>query len=181
MKFGQHCVNNFRRRQGRLGDTWHLDEMFIRINGERQYLWCAVDQDGDVLNILVQSRRSKKTAKRFFRKLLKGQRYVPREIVTDKLKSNGAAKRQFMPSVEHHQDKGLNYRAEVSHQPTRQRERQIRRFKSAGHAQRFLSAHNPINYLFRVCRHLLKAAHYRLFRDRAFSTWREVTCVSSSA
>jgi putative transposase len=134
LKFGQHYANKLRRRRGRLGDTWHLDEVFVSINGERQYLWRAVDQDGDVLDILVQSRRNKKAAKRFFRKLLKGLRYVPRIMVTDKLKSYGAAKREIMPGVEHHQDKGLNNRAEVSHQPTRQRERQMRRFKSSGHA-----------------------------------------------
>ena len=138
-------------------------------------------QDGDVLDILVQSRRSKKAAKRFFRKLLKGLCYAPREIITDKLKSYGAAKREVMPGVEHRQDKGSNNRAEVSHQATRQRERHMRRFKSPGQAQRFLSAHGPINNLFRVSRHLLKAEHYRCLRNRAFSTWSEVTCTSSSA
>ena len=163
MKFGQQFANSLRRRRGRLGDTWHLDEVFITING-------------DVLDILVQSRRNMHAAKRFFRKLLKGLCYVPREIVTDKLKSYAAAKREVMPGVVHHQDRGLNNRAELSHQPTRQRERQMRRFKSPGHAQRFLSAHGPINILFCVSRHLLKAAHYRLFRDHAFWTRREVTC-----
>ncbi len=128
MKFGQHYANKIRRRQGRLGYTWYLDEVFITINGERHYLWCAFDQDGDVLDILVQSRRNKHAAKRFFRKLLKRLYYVPREIVTDKLKSDGAAKREVMPGAEHHQDKGLNTRADVSHQATLQRERQMRRF-----------------------------------------------------
>ena len=114
--------------------------------------------------------------KRFFRKLLKGMRYSPRVIVTDKLRSYGAAKKEIMPDVVHRQGKWKNNQAEVSHQPTRQRERQMRRFKSACHAQRFLSAQGPINNLFRVGRHLLKAKHYRLFHDRALNIWREMTC-----
>ena len=106
-------------------DTWFLDEVFVSINGERRYLWRAVDQDGDVLDILVRKRRNKRAAKRFFIKLLKGLRYVPRVIVTDKLGSYGAARREVPPSVRHVQDRWCNNRAEVSHQPTRQRERQM--------------------------------------------------------
>jgi len=181
LKFGQGYANKIRHRQGNLGDTWFLDEVFIAINGERHYLWRAVDQDGDVLDILVQKHRDKRAAKCFFRKLLKGMRYAPRVIVTDKLRSYGAAKKEIMPDVVHRQGKWENNRAGVSHEPTRQRERQMRRFKSACHAQRFLSAQGPINNLFRVSRHLLKAKHYRLFRDRAFDTWSEVTCVCQSA
>ncbi len=173
--FGQEFANAIRRRQGRPGDTWYMDEVFITIGGERHYLWRAVDQDGDVLDILVQKRRDKRAAKRFFRKLLKGLKYAPRRIVTDKLGSYGAARKELLPAVIHDQGKRLNNRAEVSHQPTRQRERQMRRFKSAAHAQRFLSAHGPINNLFRVGRHMMKAAHYRWFRDRGFAEWREVT------
>jgi len=131
--------------------------------------------------IWVQKRRDTRAAKRFFRKLLKGLRYVPRRLVTDKLGSYGAARRELLPSVPHCQDKRANNRAEVSHQPTRQQERQRRRFKSPGHAQRFLSVHAAINNLFRLGRHLMRALHYRLFRDRAFGTWREVTCVQSAA
>ena len=181
LKFGQQYANKLRRRRGNLGDTWFLDEVFITINGVRHYLWRAVDQDGDVLDILVQKRRDKRAAKRFFRKLLKGMRYSPRVIVTDKLRSYGAAKREIMPDVMHRQGKWENNRAEVSHQPTRQQERQMRRFKSPCHAQRFLSAHGPINNLFRVGRHHLKARHYRLFRDRTFDVWNEVTCVRKAA
>ena len=181
LKFGQSFANEIRRRQGRQGDTWFLDEVFITINGKRHYLWRAVDQDGDVLDILVQKRRDKQAAKRFFRKLLKGLRYAPRRIVTDKLRSYGAARKEVLPDVIHDSDKWQNNRAENSHQPTRQRERQMRRFKPPGQAQRFLSAHGPINNLFRVGRHHLKAAHYRLFRDRAFAQWREVTCVQNAA
>ena len=140
LKFGQTYANELRRRRPRCGDTWHLDEMVLTIRGKKQYLWRAVDQDGNVLDILVQSRRNKKAAKRFFRKLLKGLQDVPRVIITDKLKSYGAAKREILPGVEHRQHKRLNNRAENSHQPTRLREKKMRRFKSAKQAQRFLSA-----------------------------------------
>ena len=181
LRFAQSYANKIRHRQGPRGDTWYMDEVFIKINGELHYLWRAVDQDGDVLDILVQKHRDKRAAKRFFRKLLKGSRYSPRVMVTDKLRSYGAAKKEVMPGVVNRQGKWENNRAEISHQPTRQRERQMRRFKSQGHAQRFLSAHGPINNLFRVGRHLLKARHYRLFREKAFDVWNEVTCVQKAA
>jgi putative transposase len=121
-KFGQSYANELRRRRPRPGDKWHLDEVFLTIQGTRHYLWRAVDQDGLVLDILVQRRRNKKAAKKFFRKLLKGLTYVPRVIITDKLKSYGAAKQEILPGVEHRQRRYLNNRAENSHQPTRQRE-----------------------------------------------------------
>src|SRR5258707_1100836 len=126
-----------------------LDEVFLKINGRLHYLWRAVDQDGDVLDILVQRRRDKKAAKKFFRKLLKGLRYVPRVIITDKLRSYSAAKAEVLPSVEHCQDKWQNNRAENSHQPTRLREKVMRRFKSAGHAERLLSGFGIIDSTFR--------------------------------
>ena len=122
-----------------MGDTWHLDELFVAIQGRQQYLWRAVDEDGDVIDILVQSRRNRQAAVRFFRKLLKGQGCVPRRLITDKLRSYPAARRVVMPSVVHCTDRYANNRAEVSHQPTRQRERQMRGFKSAAHLQRFAS------------------------------------------
>ncbi len=159
-----------------MGDTWHLDELFVTIQGRRQYLWRAVDQDGDVIDILVQSRRDRRAAARFFRKLLKGQGREPRRLITDKLRSYAAAHRTVMPSVVHSTRQYENNRAEVSHQPTRQRERQMRRFKSAAHAQRFLSVHGLVLNLFRVGRHLLRAAHYRLLRTRSLLVWQEVTC-----
>ena len=137
----------------------------------------GVDEAGDVIDILVQSRRNRRAAIRFFRKLLKGQGCVPRRLITDKLRSYPAACRTVMPSVVHRTDRYANNRAEVSHQPTRERERQLRRFTSAAHAQRFLSVHGPIQNLFRVGRHLLRAVHHRLLRTRAFGVWREVTCV----
>ena len=176
IKFGPEYARRLKRRQGRLGDTWHLDEVFIKIQGKRQYLWRAVDQDGDVLDILVQPRRDRKAAKRFFRKLLKGQARSPWRLVTDKLKSYSAAHREVMPSVVHDTDQYGNNRAEVSHEPTRHRERQMRKFKSPGQAQQFLTVHGLVQNLFRVGRHLLQARHHRELRGRAFIAWHEVTC-----
>ena len=154
--------------------------MFIRIGGKLHYLWRAVDQHGTVLDILVQSRRNTKAAKRFFKKLLKGLQYVPRVVVTDKLKSYAAAKRKSA-GVQHRQSRYLNNRAEVLHQPTRRRERQMQRFKSARHAQRFLSSHGQIHNLFQLRRHLLTASEHRAARDRAFQTWRDVAGVTRAA
>ena len=140
-----------------------------------------MDQEGNVLDILVQSRRHKKAAKRFFRKLLKGLEYVPRVIITDKLKSYGAAKREILPGVEHRQHKGLNNRAENSHQPTRLREKKMRRFKSAGHAQRFLSAFGPIAGHFQPPRHRMSARDDRATLQNRFQVWDQVTGVKLSA
>jgi putative transposase len=179
-KFGQEYANQLRRRRPRPGDKWHLDEVFLTINGARHYLWRAVDQDGYVLDILVQSRRNKKAAKKFFRKLLKGLTYVPRVIITDKLKSYGAAKREILPGVEHRQHRYLNNRAENSHQPTRQRERRMQGFKSPGHAQRFLSAYGPIAQHFRPRRHLLSAQAYRQEMVQRFQSWQEVTGLAAA-
>src|SRR5918992_1344349 len=138
-KFGQQYANQLRRRRPRPGDKWYRDEVFLAIKGERHYLWRAVDQDGNVLDILVQRRRDKKAAKKFFRKLLKGCQYVPRVLITDKLASSGAAKRTCLTSVEHRQSRYLNNRAENSHQSTQKREHVMQRFTSPGHAQRFLA------------------------------------------
>ena len=156
LTFGPSYARTLRRRRGRMGDTWHLDELFMTLNGRQRYLWRAVDEDGDVLDILVQSRRNRRAAARFFRKLLKRQRCVPRRLITDKLRSYQAACRTVMPSVDHCTDQYANNRAEVSHQPTRQRERQMRRFKSAAHVQRFASVHGVLRNLFAVGRHLLR-------------------------
>ena len=161
IQFGSEYARRLKRRQGRLGDTWHLDEVFVTIQGQRHYLWRAVDQDGDVIDILVQSRRDRRAAKRFIRKLLKGQGSEPGWLVTDKLRSYRAAHREVMPSVVYSTERYENNRAEVSHQPTRQRERQMRRFKSPGQAQRFLSVHGLVRNLFHVGRHLLRAEHHR--------------------
>jgi len=180
LKFGQAYANDLRRRSPRPGDRWHLDEVFLKINGRIHYLWRAVDQDGDVLDIMVQSRRDKRAAKKFFRKLLKGLRYVPRVIITDKLRSYSAATAEVLPSVEHHQQKYQNNRAENSHQPTRLRERVMRRFKSAGHAQRFLSTFGIITSHFRVGRHLYRASMYRAVMKSRFIAWEDVSCTEVS-
>src|SRR5246500_4556931 len=139
-KFGQPFANQIRRPLPRVGDKWHLDEVVLKIAGAKHWLWRAVDQTGIVLDVLVQRRRDKHAAKRLLRKLLKKQMRPPRVMITDKLASYGASKREVMPGIEHRQHKGLNNRAENSHQPTRRRERQMKQFKSAGQAQRFLSA-----------------------------------------
>ena len=143
LKFGQEFANRIRRRLPMAGDKWHLDEVVITIGGTKQRLWRAVDQNGVELDILIQS-RNKAAAKRLLRKLIRKQMRTPRVMITDKLGTYGAAKSEAMPGVEHRQHKGLNNRAENSHQPSRRRERIVKRFKSARHAQRFLSAHGQI-------------------------------------
>ena len=155
--------------------------MFIKIQGKNHYLWRAVDQHGDVLDILVTSRRDAKAATRFFRKLLTGLEYVPRVLVTDKLASYGVAHRRLIPGVQHRRSKYLNNRAENSHQPTRARERAMKRFTSAGHAQRFLSAFSGISPHFRPRRHLLHAEEYRREMTNRFSTWNDVTGLTTAA
>jgi putative transposase len=174
VKFGQTYANGLRQRRARPGDKWHLDEVFIKIAGKTHYLWRAVDQHGNVLDILVTSRRDATAATRFFRKLLKNLEYVPRVLVTDKLASYGAARRRVLRSVEHRKSKYLNNRAENSHQPTRHRERAMKRFTSPGHAQRFLSAFSGISPHFRPRRHRLGASEYRREMDTRFSTWNQV-------
>src|SRR5919199_1129921 len=180
-KFGQEFANQIRRRLPCAGDKWHLDEVCLMIGRKKHWLWRAVDQGGVVLDALVQSRRDKRAARCLLRKLLKRQMRTPRVMITDKLASYGAAKREVMPSVEHRQHRGLNNRAENSHQPTRRRERQMKRFKSAGQAQRFLSVHDQVNNLFHLrCNHLT-ADQYRAARAQAFQTWAKVTGVAASA
>jgi putative transposase len=159
-KCGPDYADQLRRRRPRAGDTWHLDEVFIRIRGRQHFLWRAVDQHGQVLDILVQSRRNTQAARRFFRKLLKGLRDVARVLVTDKLASYQVAHRETMASAEHRRSKYLNNRAENSHQPTRIRERVMKRFASPGQAQRFLSAFSSIGQHFRPRRHLMSAPEW---------------------
>ena len=180
-KLGQQYANQLRRQRPRPGDKWHVDAVCLTIHGERHYLWRAVDQDGNVLDILVQRRRDKRAAKKFFRKLLKGLTYVPRVIITDKLKSYGVAKRELLPGVEHRQHRYLNNRAENSHQPTRQRERRMQRCKSAGHAQRFLAAYGLIAAYFRPRRHRLSAGEYRQEMTQRFQTWQELSGTARAA
>ncbi|MFF7922313.1 IS6 family transposase [Streptomyces mirabilis] len=174
-KFGPTYANALRRRQSRPGDEWHLDEVFLKINGGRKYLWRAVDADGNVLDILVQNRRDKAAARRFFRRLMKKTGTVPRVVITDKLRSYGAAHREVMPSVEHRSHKGLNNRAENSHQPTRQRERAMKGFRSTGGAQRFLSAFSGITPHFRPHCHLMTASQHRAEMTIRFAIWDQIT------
>ena len=176
-KFGAAFAKRLRRRRPRPGDIWHLDEVFIRINGELRYLWRAVDQHGVVLDILVQGRRNAAAAKRFFKRLLQGLRYKPRRLITDGLRSYGVAHREILSDVRHRTSRYLNNRAENSHRPTRRRERQMQRFKSSAQAQRFLSAHGMIYGHFRPRRHLMTAAGYRRARAKIFKVWRQETCV----
>ena len=143
-KFGPKYAGKLRKKQARLGEIWHVDELFVTIRGQRYYLWRAVDQDGDVIDILVTKRRDCRAAKRFFRKVLKHQGQVPWQLVTDKLATYRAVRREVFPSGTHRTGQDENNRAEVSHQSTRQQERQMRRFKSIGQAQRFLTVHGPI-------------------------------------
>jgi putative transposase len=155
--------------------------VFLKIGGELHYLWRAVDENGVVLDILVQSRRNATAAKRFFKRLLVGLQYKPRRLITDGLRSYGVAHREVIPEVEHRASRYLNNRAENSHRPTRRRERQMQRFKSPEHAQRFLSSHAIIYGHFRPRRHLMNAGAYRRARDQAFRVWRQETCVKAAA
>lgn len=180
-KFGRDYANTIRRRTPRLGDKWHLDEVIITIKGERHFLWRAVDQDGFVLAVLVQKCRNTKAAKRFIRKLLLSQGVAPRVMVSDKLRSYSAAKRELGLSVcDHRQHKGLNNRAENSHQPIRRRERVMKRFKSERHLQRFASIHDPIYNLHYFPRNRLTSADHREMRLTATNMWREIACLKSA-
>jgi putative transposase len=178
-KYGSSYCKQIKKNRGQLGDTWYLDEVFIKIHGVLHYLWRAVDQDGDEIDILVQKRKDKKAAMRFFKRLLKGQQVLPLKVVTDKLRSYSAAQRDLMPSVEHSTVQYENNHCELSHQPTRQQEKQMRRFKSQDQAQRFLSCHGVVNNLFRLGRHLIQAKNYRLLRERSFTEWTRVSCVKN--
>jgi putative transposase len=180
LKFGQSFATQIRRRLPAPGDKWHLDEVVITISGRKHWLWRAGDQHGVVLDILVQSRRNAKAAKRLLRKLLKKQGRAPRVMITDQLASYGAAKREIIPGVEHRQHRRLNNRAENSHQPTRRRERIMKRFKSAGQAQRFLSAHDQVANLFHRPANT-NASDHRRARARALQVWAEVTGIASVA
>jgi putative transposase len=179
LKFGQGFANQIRRRLSAAGDKWHLDEVAINVAGRKHWLWRAVNQHRVVLDILVQSQCNAKAAKRLLRKLLKKQGMAPRVMITDKLASYAAAKKAGRPGVEHRQHKGLNNRAENSHQPTRRRERIMKRFKSAGQAQRFLSVHDRVANRFRRPANT-NAADHRASGAQAFRVWSEVTSAASA-
>ncbi|PLY01872.1 MAG: IS6 family transposase [Desulfuromonas sp.] len=176
LKFPSSYADKLKKSAGKHGDTWYLDEVFINIQGKRHYLWRAVDQDGDEIDILVQRKRNKHAALRFFRKLFRKTNSRPLKIITDKLRSYRAALNELAPGTTHESNRYQNNRAERSHQPTRQRERKMRRFKSQRQAQQFLPFHGLTNNLFRQQRHLLSAKSYRTLRDRAFDIWQHDTC-----
>ncbi len=173
-RFGQHFAQCIRRDRPRPNDKWHLDEVVILIGGKKHWLWRAIDATGDVLDILVQTRRNAKAAKRFFKRLI-GQFGEPRVAVTDKLRSYTKPIKALAPNADHRAHKGLNNAIEVSHRPTRKREKIFGRFKSHRQAQRFLSDHDQINLIFRPRRHQLTATSYRHSRSDAFDLWAEYT------
>ena len=173
-KFGSLYARRLRRCHQGYGDTFFIDEVFIKINDKQHYLWRAVDQDGDVVDVFLQKRRDGKAAKRFFKRLLKNHQGSPRQLITDKLGSYRVAHRELSPESIHDTSPYANNRAELSHQPTRVRERGMRRFKSIRQAQCFLGVHAAVYNLFNLGRHLISAAGYRLLRLRAFASWENV-------
>jgi putative transposase len=176
--FGPKIAADLRRRRPRPHSIWHFDEAFIKIDGRLVYLWRAVDAEGEVLDVLVQSKRDKRAALKLMRKLLKKMGFVPDKFVTDDLRSYRAAARDL--GISHRQERGRwrNNRAENSHQPTRRRERKMQGFKSSGSAQRFLSVHAATYNTFNVQRHLISAKTHRAFRASAMQTWREVAAAA---
>lgn len=176
-KFGPQFSQRLRRKHQGCGDTFYIDEVFVKIGGTQHYLWRAVDQDGEVVDVFLQKRRDGMAAKRFFKRLLKKYQGEPRKIVTDKLRSYGVAHRELIPETIHDTSQYANNRAELSHQPTRVRERGMRKFKSVEQAQRFLSAHAEIYNLFNLGRHLVSAKNYRHSRLRAFTSWKNAAMV----
>ena len=178
LKFGPAFARNLRRLRPRPTGKWHLDEMVVSIQGKRMYLWRAVDSEGEVLDLLVQPKRDTKAALRLMRKLLKKQGYAPDELVTDKLGSYGAARRELRLSCRHEQGLRRNNRAENSHQPVRRRERKQQRFKSAGSAQRLLSMHASVHNTFTLQRHLVSRRTLRTFRAEATLAWQTATAAA---
>jgi putative transposase len=154
------------------GDTFYLDEVFVKISGKQQYLWRAVDQDGELVDVYLQTQRDGAAAKRFLKRLLRSHGSQPRKLVTDKLRNYGVAHRELIPEAIHSTQQYENNRAEQSHEATRARERGMRKFKSVRQAQRFLRAHAAVSHLLNLGRHLVKADHYRNLRISAFSEWR---------
>jgi putative transposase len=171
IKFGAIYTRRLRRKHRGYGDTFFIDEVFVRINGKQHYLWRAVDQDGEVVDVFLQIKRDGAAAKRFFRRLLRSHGSEPRKIVTDKLRSYGVAHRELIPETIHSTEQYENNRAEQSHEATRVRERGMRKFKSIRQVQRFITAHAAVSNLFNLGRHLVRAEQYRNLRTGAFSEW----------
>jgi putative transposase len=173
--FGPLYAHRLRCKHQGYGDTFFIDEVFVQIQGKQRYLWRAVDQDGELVDVLIQKRRNANAAKRFLGRLLSRHHGEPRKIVTDKLSSYAVAHRELFPESIHHTSSYANNRAELSHQPTRVRERGMRRFKSMVQAQRFVRAHAAVSNLFNLGRHLVAADHYRGLRQAAFASWDRAT------
>ena len=176
--FGPTIAANLRKRRPKPYTTWHLDEVYLKIDGRMVYLWRAVDAEGEVLDVLVQAKRNKRAALKLMRKLLKKYGFVPDKLVTDDLRSYAAAAGHLGIANRHERGQWRNNRAENSHQPTRRRERKMQGFKSAGSAQRFLSVHAAVQNTFNVQRHLTSARTHRAFRATAMQTWREVVAAA---
>ena len=178
-RFGPEIARDLRRRRPRAHAQWHLDEMFVSIGGRRMYLWRAVDQNGEVLDVLVQAKRDKQAARRLLRKLLKKHARPPRTIVTDKLQSYAAAIRELGLTGTHHQAKWKNNRIEGSHVPIRLRERKMQGFRTPGSTQRFLSIHAALDNHFNTRRHLIPANQQRELRTQAYQAWDEVVAAAA--
>jgi len=169
--FGPMIASGLRKRRPRPHSTWHLDEVYLKIDGRMVYLWRAVDAEGEILDVMVQAKRDKHAALKLMRKLLKKYGFVPNLLITDDLRSYGAAARDLGIERRHERGRWRNNRAENSHQPTRRRERKMQGFKSRGSAQRFLSTHAAVHNTFNVQRHLTSARTLRAYRAAAMDTW----------
>ncbi len=178
-RFGPQIARRLRRLRPRAHPQWHLDEMFVSFGGKRMYLWRAVDQNGEVLDVLVQPKRDKRAALKLMRRLLKRQGFAPSTLVTDKLRAYAAAVRELGLKACHHQAKWNNNRIESAHVPVRRRERKMQRFRSIGSAQRFLSIHAAIYNTFNTRRHLISASEHRQLQDEAFRRWREAVGIAA--
>ena len=171
IKFGALYAKRLKRKHRGYGDTFFIDEVFVKINGKQHYLWRAVDQDGEVIDVFLQARRDGAAAKRFFKRLLRSHGGEPRKIVTDKLRSYGVGHRELIPEAIHSTQQYENNRAEQSHEATMVRERGMRKFKSIRQTQRFVTAHAAVQNLFNLGRHLVRAEHYRDLWVSAFTEW----------
>ncbi|WP_037461238.1 IS6 family transposase [Skermanella stibiiresistens] len=171
LKFGPAIARYLRQLRAKPSPRWHLDEMVVRVSGRRMYLWRAVDDEGEVLEVLIQRRRNRVAARKLIRKLLRKQGFAPTRVTTDKLRSYGAAFKEIGLCAEHEEGARQNNRAEVSHQPVRRRERKMRRFKSTGSAQRFVSMHAAAYNTFNLQRHLVSRRTLRAFRAQVWADW----------
>jgi putative transposase len=178
LKFGPMIARRLRQRRPRPSNYWHLDEMVVRIAGKRMYLWRAVDDEGEILDVLLQRRRDRRAAVKLMRKLLRKQGFAPKRVTTDHLRSYGAALRHLGLGCHHEQGLRQNNRAENSHQVVRRRERKMQRFKSAASAQRFLSMHAAVHNTFNLQRHLISRSTLRIFRTEAAAQWRSATAAA---